>query len=47
MTLTTHPHLVAEVKYEKELFLLSPNAPTWRVAGHLYLLRNMYYSFKI
>jgi hypothetical protein len=36
VTLTTHPHLVAEVKYEKELYLLSPHAPPWRVAGHLY-----------
>jgi hypothetical protein len=36
VTLTTHPHLTAEVKYEKELYLLSPRAPPWRVAGHLY-----------
>jgi hypothetical protein len=31
------PHLVAEVKCEYELYLLSPHAPSWRVAGHLYL----------
>jgi hypothetical protein len=37
VTLTTHPHLVAEVKYEYELYLLSPHAPPWRVAGHLFL----------
>jgi hypothetical protein len=37
VTLTTHPHLVAEVKYEQELFLLSPHVSPWRVAGHLYL----------
>jgi hypothetical protein len=37
VTLTTHPHLVAEVKYEMELYLLCPHAPPWRVAGQLYL----------
>jgi hypothetical protein len=28
----------AEVKNEQELYLLSPQAPSWRVAGSLYLL---------
>jgi hypothetical protein len=28
----------AEVKYEWELYLLSPHAPLWRVAGQLYFL---------
>jgi hypothetical protein len=37
VTLTTHPHLVAEVKYEQELYLPSPHAPPWRVAGQLYI----------
>jgi hypothetical protein len=26
----------AEVKYEQELYLLSPHAPRWRVAGQLF-----------
>jgi hypothetical protein len=32
----------AEVKYEKELYLLSPYAPPWHVAGHLYLFTFTY-----
>jgi hypothetical protein len=31
------PPSSAEVKYEKELHLLSPHAPPWHVAGQLYL----------
>jgi hypothetical protein len=31
------PPSSAEVKYEQELYLLSPHAPQWHVAGHLYL----------
>jgi hypothetical protein len=31
------PPSCAEVKYEKELYLLSPHAPPWHVAGHLHL----------
>jgi hypothetical protein len=31
------PPSSAEVKYEKELYLLSPQAPPWRVAGSVYL----------
>jgi hypothetical protein len=30
------PPSSAEVKYEQELYLLSPHAPPWHVAGHLY-----------
>jgi hypothetical protein len=30
------PPSSAEVKYEYELYLLSPQAPSWRVAGQLY-----------
>jgi hypothetical protein len=33
VTLTTHPHLVAKVKNEQEVYLFSPQAPPWRVAG--------------
>jgi hypothetical protein len=33
--LTTHPSS-AEVKYELELYLLSPHVPPWHVAGQLY-----------
>jgi hypothetical protein len=29
------PPTSAEVKYELELYLLSPHAPPWHVAGHL------------
>jgi hypothetical protein len=32
------PPSSADVKYEKELYLLSPHGPPWRVAGQLYLL---------
>jgi hypothetical protein len=35
VTLTTHPPSSAEVKYEQELYLLSPHVPPWRVAGQL------------
>jgi hypothetical protein len=31
------PPTSAEVKNEQELYLLSPHAPPWRVAGSLYL----------
>jgi hypothetical protein len=31
------PPSSAEVKYQWELYLLSPHAPPWCVAGHLYL----------
>jgi hypothetical protein len=31
------PPSSAEVKYEWELYLLSPHVPPWRAAGHLYL----------
>jgi hypothetical protein len=31
------PPSSAKVKYEYELYLLSPHAPPWHVAGHLYL----------
>jgi hypothetical protein len=31
------PPSSAEVKYEWDLYLLSPHAPPWRVAGSLYL----------
>jgi hypothetical protein len=30
------PPSSAEVKYEQELYLLSPDVPPWRVAGQLY-----------
>jgi hypothetical protein len=33
------PPSSAEVKNEQELYLLSPHAPPWRVAGSLYLTR--------
>jgi hypothetical protein len=36
VTLTTHPPSSAEVVSEYELYLLSPKAPPWRVAGLLY-----------
>jgi hypothetical protein len=32
------PPSSAEVKYEQELYLLSPHAPPWRVAGQIYFL---------
>jgi hypothetical protein len=35
------PPSSAEVKYEKELYLLSPHAPPWRVAGQLYFFTNL------
>jgi hypothetical protein len=31
------PPSSAEVKYEQELYLLSPHVPPWRAAGQLYL----------
>jgi hypothetical protein len=31
------PPSSAEIKNEQELYLLSPNAPPWHVAGHIYL----------
>jgi hypothetical protein len=30
------PSSSADVKYEQELYLLSPHAPPWRVVGSLY-----------
>jgi hypothetical protein len=30
------PPSSAEIKYEQELYLLSPHVPPWRVAGQLY-----------
>jgi hypothetical protein len=38
LTLTTHPPSSAEVKNEYELYILSPQAPPWRVAGLLCFL---------
>jgi hypothetical protein len=35
MMLTTHPPPTAEVEKEYELYLLSPQAPLWRVVGQL------------
>jgi hypothetical protein len=32
------PPSSAEVENEQELYLLSPQAPSWRIAGQLYLL---------
>jgi hypothetical protein len=34
------PPSSAKVKNELDLYLLSPHAPPWRVAGHLYLFMN-------
>jgi hypothetical protein len=39
VTLTTYPPSSAEVKNEQELYLLSPHAPAWRVAGSLYFYK--------
>jgi hypothetical protein len=40
------PPSSAEVKYEYELYLLSPHVPPWRVAGQLYFLLFTYvYSY--
>jgi hypothetical protein len=36
------PPSSVEVKYEQELYLLSPHAPSWHVAGHLYLYIKAY-----
>jgi hypothetical protein len=33
------PPSSAEVKYEQELYLLSPHVPPWRVVGQLYFLQ--------
>jgi hypothetical protein len=33
------PPSSAEVKYEYEVYLLSPHVPPWRVAGQLYTIR--------
>jgi hypothetical protein len=35
VTLTTHPPSSAEVENEKELYLLSTQAPSWRVVDHI------------
>jgi hypothetical protein len=32
------PPSSAEIKYEQEVYLLSPHVPTWLVAGQLYFL---------
>jgi hypothetical protein len=34
------PPSSAEVENEEELYLLSPQAPSWRVAGQIYFLPN-------
>jgi hypothetical protein len=38
------PPSSAEVKNELDLYLLSPHAPPWRVAGLLYLLPLSYWT---
>jgi hypothetical protein len=35
------PPSSAEVKYEQELYLLSPHVPPWRVAGQLYFFLHL------
>jgi hypothetical protein len=37
------PPSSGEVKYELELYLLSPHVPPWRVAGQLYFF---YFTYK-
>jgi hypothetical protein len=37
------PQSSAEVVNERELYLLSPQAPPWRVAGLLYFAYNLHY----
>jgi hypothetical protein len=39
------PPSSAEVKYEQELYLLSPHVPPWRVAGQLYFFYNYVHIF--
>jgi len=38
------PQSSAEVENEKELYLLSPQAPPWRVAGLLYLYTPLFHK---
>jgi hypothetical protein len=42
VTVTTHPHLVPKSRMSRSYYLLSPQAPPWRVAG-LYLL--LFYAY--
>jgi hypothetical protein len=46
--LTTHPPFSAEVKNEQELYLLSPHALSWRVAGSIKNINivKYFYDFK-
>jgi hypothetical protein len=35
VTLTTHPHLSADVENEQELYFLSVQAPSWHAVGKI------------
>jgi hypothetical protein len=41
------PPSSAEVKNEEELYLLSTQAPSWRVAGQLYISYVLAYNMKL